>query len=72
MRGFLLVVNTRGERGHRPHVHVLRGREKCKIMLDELLTPYDSRMSHRSMRIARQLVGEHFVVLWNLWEKYNG
>jgi hypothetical protein len=32
--GFRIVVNTRDERGHKPHVHVIKGREKCKIILE--------------------------------------
>ncbi len=52
MEGFRIVVNTRDERGHKPHVHVIKDREKCKIVLDASLEPYDIRMS-------RQNVAEH-------------
>jgi len=64
IEGFRIVVNTRDERGHRPHVHVIKGAAKCKVILDSELTPYDIRMSKRDVRRARELVG--------LWEAYNG
>ena len=71
--GFRIVVNTRDERGHKPHVHVIKGRTKCKIFLDRSLVPYDIiRMSQRDVRKARELVGEHFGYFADLWEKYNG
>jgi len=41
IEGFRLIVNTRGERGHRPHVHVVRAGTKVQIVLDETLTPYN-------------------------------
>ena len=72
IEGFRIVVNTRDERGHRPHVHVIKGPQKCKIELDETLRPYDIRMSKRDVRRARELVGAHFGKLFDLWEKFNG
>lgn len=72
VEGFRIVVNTRDERGHKPHVHVVKDREKCKIVLDPALEPYDIRMSRRNVARARELVGEHFGTLVRLWEKYNG
>ena len=72
IEGFRIVVNTRDERGHKPHVHVLKGSGKCKIVLDATLTPYDIRMGKRDVRRARELVGEHFGELVQLWEKFNG
>ena len=56
--GYRLVVNTRDERGHRPHVHVIRGPGKVKIQLDADLTPYDAvRLTRREIARARELVG---------------
>lgn len=50
---FRIVVNTRDERGHEPHVHVIKGRTKCKIVLDDSLTPYDIvRMAKRDVQKA--------------------
>ena len=72
VEGFRIVVNTRDERGHKPHVHVIKSGGKCKIDLDEALTPYDIRMSKRDVRRARELVGEHFGTLVAMWEKFNG
>lgn len=72
VEGFRIVINTRDERGHRPHVHVIKAREKCKIVLDASLEPYDIRMSRRNVKRARELVGEHFSKLVRLWEKFNG
>lgn len=72
VEGFRIVVNTRDERGHKPHVHVIKDHEKCKIILDASLEPYDIRMSRRNVARARELVGDHFGKLVRLWEKFNG
>jgi hypothetical protein len=72
VEGYRIVVNTRDERGHKPHVHVIKAGEKCKIQLDEVATPYDIRMSKRNVRRARELVAEHFGELVRLWEIFNG
>jgi hypothetical protein len=63
LEGFRIVVNTRDERGHRPHVHVIKSGGKCKITLDTDLTPYDIRMPKPDVRRARELVGLHFGTL---------
>ena len=70
--GFRIIVNTRDERGHRPHVHVIKARSKCKILLNAALEPYDIRMSKRDVNRARTLVGARFGFLLDLWERYNG
>jgi hypothetical protein len=71
--GFRIVVNTRGERGHKPHVHVIKDRTKCKIMLDTRLTPYDIvKMRQPDFQKAREIIGEHFGFFVALWEKYHG
>ena len=72
IEGFRIIVNTRDERGHRPHVHVIRDREKCTILLDASLEPYNIRMSRQNVKRARELVGGHFGKLVRLWEKFNG
>jgi len=72
VEGYRIVVNTRDERGHRPHVHVIRGGEKCKLLLDASVTPYDIRMSRRYVQRARELVDEHFDRLMEIWERFNG
>jgi hypothetical protein len=73
VEGFRIVVNTRDERGHRPHVHVIRSGTKCKILLDETLTPYDIvGMSKSHVRRAQELVAERFGKFVADWEKYNG
>jgi uncharacterized protein DUF4160 len=72
IEGFRIVVNTRDERGHKPHVHVIKGRTRCKIVLDSSLTPYDIvRMPQRDVRRARELVGDNFGFFADLWEEYN-
>lgn len=30
VEGFRIAVNTRDERGHKPHVHAIKGRENAK------------------------------------------
>ena len=72
IEGFRIVINTRDERGHKAHVHVIKGREKCKIVLDAVLTPYDIQMTRPNVRRARELVAERFAELLGLWEKFNG
>ena len=73
VEGFDLIVNTRDERGHRPHVHVLKAGGKVQVFLDATLQPYKlNRMSKRDVARARELVGEFFDVLLGWWEKYNG
>ena len=66
-----IVVNTRDEHGHKPHVHAIKDREKCKIILDASLEPYDIRMLRQNVRRARELVGDHFGKLVRLWEEFN-
>ena len=55
---FRLIVNTRDERGHEPHVHVVKGNTKVKIVLDASLTPYEPKgMNRADIARARELVG---------------
>jgi len=70
--GFRLAVNTRDERGHRPHVHVIKAESKCKIVLDGYLEAYDIvKMKKSDIAKARKLVAENFGKLMELWLKYN-
>jgi hypothetical protein len=70
--GFRIIVNTRDERGHRPHVHVIKARSKCKILLNAALTPYYIRLYKRDVNRARTHVAARFGYLLDLWERYNG
>lgn len=73
LEGFRIVVNTRDERGHRPHVHAIKGKAKCKIVLTRSLAPYDIvRMTAKDVRRARELVADNFGFFLDLWERYNG
>jgi hypothetical protein len=71
--GFRLTINSRDERGHKPHVHVIKAGTKVLITLDESLSPYGlSGMSRRDVTRARELVAEHFGKLVEWWVKFNG
>lgn len=73
VEGFRLAINTRDERGHKPHVHVIKAGAKCKIVLDATLEPYDIvAMKKPDVARARELVAEHFGKLMDWWVKYNG
>jgi len=71
VEGFQLMVYTRGERGHRPHVHVLKAEFSCTIRLDPDLTVYDPKMRGRDIRRARELVAANFTRLLIWWNHYN-
>lgn len=72
VEGFRIVVNTRDERGHKPHVHVIKDRENCKSSwtLHSNLMTFVCR--GKNVRRARELVGDHFAKLARLWEEFNG
>jgi hypothetical protein len=73
VEGFDLIVNTRDERGHKPHAHVLKAGGKVQVLLDATLMPYKAYgISSRDVARSRELVGEHFEKLMGWWEKYNG
>ena len=73
VEGFRLTVNTRDERGHGPHVHVIKAGTKVCIALDASLSPYRLvGMKKRDIARARELVGEHFGQLMQWWVKFNG
>jgi hypothetical protein len=73
VEGFRLTVNSRDERGHKPHVHVIKAGTKVLVTLDASLAPYGLRgMSRRDVARARELVGAHFGQLMDWWVKFNG
>ena len=73
IEGFRLIVNTRDERGHPPHVHALKAGTSVVIGLDEQLTPRRLKEMHkRDVARARELVAENYVRLMEWWLKYNG
>lgn len=73
VEGFRLTVNTRDERGHRPHVHVIKAGTKVLVTLDAELKPYRlTGMSRSDVSRARELVALHFDRLSEWWEKFNG
>ena len=60
VEGFRLTVNSRDERGDKPHVHVIKAGAKVRVTLDPTLTPYRvTGMSRRDIARARELVAEH-------------
>lgn len=72
IEGFRLAVNTRDERGHKPHVHVIKAGAKCKVILDLSLEAYDVvKMKKADVTRARELVGKNFGQLLNWWMQYN-
>ncbi len=72
IEGFRLIVNTRGERGHRPHVHIVRAGGTCKVLLDSTLIAFDAhRMQRRDVERARRLVEANFECLFSWWSVFN-
>lgn len=73
IEGFRLTINSRDERGHGPHVHVIKAGAKVLITLDPDLTPYRVvGMKRRDIVRARELVGGNFGQLMEWWIKFNG
>lgn len=71
--GFRLVIYTRDERGHKPHVHAIKAGTQCSIRLDDSLEAYDiAKMSRRDVERARKHVGANFGKLVKMWKTYNG
>lgn len=70
--GFLLLIHIRGEKGHRPHVHVEKAEHQCTILLDDALTPYDVFMRPPDVARARRLVSANRLRLQEWWDLYNG
>jgi protein tyrosine phosphatase (PTP) superfamily phosphohydrolase (DUF442 family) len=71
--GFRLIINARDERGHTPHVHVVKARTKVVISLDASFRPYKIKgMSRPDVARARELVAEHLDQLMEWWTEFNG
>ena len=68
IEGFRLTVNSRDERGHNPHVHVIKAGSKVLVTLDAALTPYRAvGIKRKIIARARELVGENFGQLIEWW-----
>jgi hypothetical protein len=73
IEGFRLTINSRDERGHSAHVHVIKAGAKVLITLDADLTPYRIvGMQRRNVARARELVGENFGELMDRRIEFNG
>lgn len=73
VEGFRLTINSRDERGHRAHVHVMKAGTKVLIALDAALTPYRlAGMRKKDIARARELVGQNFGQLMRWWIEFNG
>jgi len=55
-----------------PHVHVVKGDARCKVLLDVALTPYGIRMTRRDVRAVRRIIEEYRDYFTVLWETYHG
>lgn len=58
VEGFRLTINSRDERGHGAHVHVIKAGSKVLITLDSALTPF-------------RVIG-NFGRLMEWWIEFNG
>jgi len=68
--GFRLTINTRDEKGHRPHCHVLYAGAEVLIRLDETLEAYDSNgMKPKDIKRARILVAAYYFRLLQIWSE---
>jgi hypothetical protein len=71
--GFNMVVYIRGERGHRPHVHVWKGDDEAVFLLTPKVALRErSGMKTNDLRRAQRAVADHFDELLAIWEKYHG
>jgi len=71
--GYRLTINSRDERGHKPHVHVIKAGSKVLICLDSALRPYRAvGMTRKEIARARELVGQNFGKLMKWWIEFNG
>jgi hypothetical protein len=68
--GFKLIVNTRGEKGHRPHCHVEYAGAWVVVRLDVTFKTYDAvGMKAKDVKRARDLVVAHYGRLRQIWEE---
>lgn len=73
VEGFRLTINSRNERGHRPHVHVIKAGTKVLVTLNAALMPYRvAGMKRQDIVRARELVGKNFGQLMDWWIEFNG
>ncbi len=73
IEGFRLTINSRDERGHGAHVHVIKAGTKVLITLDAGLVPYRAvGMKRRDIARARELVAAKLGQLLKWWVEYNG
>jgi hypothetical protein len=70
---FQVWIYTRNERGHRPHVHVIAGRGRASIFIEDGIEIRKiAGMSKTDVRQALEIVAEHADELLALWREYNG
>lgn len=70
--GFLIVLRTRDEWGHLPHVHVFRDGGELVVQLRLLSIRENNGMKEHDARRAMKVVGEINDQLLSMWEKYHG
>ena len=70
--GFVLWVYTRGEHGHRPHVHVFGNSGELVVWLDPVAERARRGMKLGEARRAMRVVSEHRDELLELWRQYHG
>ncbi|MDQ2866413.1 MAG: DUF4160 domain-containing protein [Candidatus Eremiobacteraeota bacterium] len=62
----------RGERGHRPHVHVFGNSGEIVVLLDPIGTREIRGMKIGEAHRALRVVAEHRDGLLDLWRNYHG
>lgn len=70
--GFEAYVFLRGERGHRPHVHVFGNSGELVVWLDPVSERANRGMKLSEARRALRAVAEHRDGLLKLWRHYHG
>ena len=70
--GFEIYVHLRGERGHRPHVHVFGNSGELVVWLDPVSIREKRGMKNNEARRALRAVDGHRAELLELWEHYHG
>lgn len=70
--GFEIYVYLRGERGHRPHVHVFGSTGGFIAWLDPVMKRANRGMKMSEARRALRVVREHQDELLELWRRYHG
>ena len=70
--GFEIYVYLRGERGHRPHVHVFGTSGELVVWLDLVSIREKRGMKANDARRALRAVDDHRDELLELWRHYHG